>query len=66
MKLTHDLVVITGQYKDSNGFDKNRYLKIGTVFDDEKGPKIKIDVTPINWDGWALMYRAEKKEYANG
>lgn len=61
MKRTHDLVVITGKYQDKDGKDKNRYQKIGTLFEDDKGQKVKIDLFPVGFDGWAYLYKAEDK-----
>ena len=61
MKRTHDLVVITGKYTDKDNNEKNRYQKVGSLFDDEKGQKIKIDLLPIGFDGWAYLYKAEDK-----
>lgn len=60
MKKTHDIVIITGKYTDVDGKEKNRYEKLGVVFNDEKGSKIKIDLTPIAWDGWAYLYASDK------
>ncbi len=61
MKRTFDLVTINGKYTDKDNNEKVRYQKIGTVFEDEKGQKIKVDLLPVGWDGWAYMYKVEAK-----
>ena len=60
MKKTHDLVVKTGEYQDSMGNKKNRWLNIGSLFTRDDGSlAIKIDSMPIglpNWEGWINAY----------
>jgi hypothetical protein len=61
MKRTHDLVVVTGKYTDKDNNEKSRYQKIGVLFEDDKGLKVKVDLLPVGWDGWAYLYKAEDK-----
>ena len=61
MERTHDLVIINGKYQDKDGNEKTRYQKIGVLFKDDKGSKIKVDLLPTNWDGWAYLYAADVK-----
>ena len=54
-KLLNELTVITGTYTNSQGQQKNRYQRIGSIIDTKNGPMGKIDVIPLKeggWDGW--------------
>lgn len=57
-KVTKEITVITGQYTNKDGQQKNRYQRIGSVIETKNGPMLKIDVIPLKdggWDGWAYM-----------
>ena len=57
-KVLKEIKVITSTYKDKDGKQKNRYLKIGSLIDTAKGPMLKIDSIPLKeggWDGWAYI-----------
>lgn len=50
--------VITGQYTNAQGQQKNRYMKIGSIIDTKNGPMLKLDANPFvkgGWDGWAYL-----------
>ena len=70
-KATHDVMMKTGEYTDSNGEKKNRYLKIGTCFETEKpnggsARSIKLDALPLpnNKDGscWLSLFEIKSKQ----
>jgi hypothetical protein len=57
-KVLKEIKVITGNYKNKNGEQKNRYSRIGSIIDTSKGPMLKIDNIPLKeggWDGWAYL-----------
>ncbi len=70
-KATHDVMMKTGEYTDSSGEKKNRYLKIGTMFETEKpngggvNRSIKLDALPLpnNKDGscWLSLFEIKKQ-----
>jgi hypothetical protein len=50
--------VITGQYVNAQGQQKNRYMKIGSIIETKNGPMLKLDANPFvkgGWDGWAYL-----------
>ena len=63
---THDLTIKTGEYTDSNGETKGRYLRIGTVFrHDDGGTSIKLDCVPVGlpeWNGWVSVYAKQDRQ----
>lgn len=42
-----DAMVKNGSYKDRDGNDKARWLKIGTVFENDKGLSMILDCVPV-------------------
>jgi len=57
-KVLKEIKVISGNYTNKDGQQKNRYQKIGSVIETKNGPMMKIDVIPIvagGWDGWAYI-----------
>jgi hypothetical protein len=54
-------VVVTQRY-ERNGEEKKRYINIGSVFSGDKGMSIKLDTTPLGWDGWAQFYEPKPRE----
>lgn len=64
-KLLKELSVITGTYKNSQGQEKNRYTRIGSIIDTKNGEMLKIDVTPVmegGWNGWAYINDPKPKD----
>lgn len=55
MKKKYDVVVKSGTYTDTFGSEKNRWIKIGSVMESERGLSMKIDSIPLNWDGWSTL-----------
>jgi len=58
----YDVVAKNGTYKDRNGDEKTRWLKMGVCFESEKGLSIKIDSMPIAFDGWMSLMTPKPKE----
>lgn len=67
MAKTHDIVAVTGKYKDKDGNEKSRYQTIGAIIETKNGPAIKLESIPLGWDGWAFMNepKAVKTEAAD-
>ncbi len=63
-KVSHDVVSKTGSYKDSEGNNKNRYINIGILMEEDGKPSsIKLNALPIpdsNGEIWLNLF--EKKE----
>ena len=68
-KLINEITVITGTYTNSQGQQKNRYQRIGSIIDTKNGPMLKIDVIPLKeggWDGWAYINEPREREDQQG
>lgn len=64
-KLINEIQVITGTYVNSQGQQKNRYQRIGSIIETKNGPMLKIDVIPLKeggWDGWAYINEPKPKD----
>jgi hypothetical protein len=64
-KVIKEITVITGQYTNKDGQQKNRYQRIGSIIDTKNGEMLKIDVMPLKeggWDGWAYINEPRPKE----
>jgi hypothetical protein len=64
-KLLNELTVITGTYTNSQGQQKNRYQRIGSIIETKNGPMLKIDVVPLKeggWDGWAYINEPRERD----
>ena len=63
-QVTHNLCVKTGEYTTTDGQDKKRWLRIGSVFrHDDGGTSIKLDAVPVglpNWDGWVSVFKNDQ------
>lgn len=58
----YEVMAKNGTYKDRNGDEKARWLKLGVCFESEKGLSIKLDSVPINFDGWITLMTPKPKE----
>ena len=57
-KTLKEIKVITSNYTDKDGKQKNRYMKIGSIIETSNGPMLKIDTIPLvkgGWEGWAYI-----------
>ena len=56
MAIRYDISAKTGSYTDKNGDEKGRYVKMGTVMEMKNGGLLmKVDCTPLDWDGFAYL-----------
>lgn len=55
---THDIVATIGEYTNSNGEKKRRYVNCGKAFTGDSGISLKIDSLPAGpgWNGWLSLY----------
>lgn len=62
-KPVFDAMVKTGSYKDRDGNDKNRWLKIGSVFEGEKGLSMLLDCVPVGVQApvWVSFFEIKPK-----
>ena len=58
----YDVVAKNGTYKDRNGDEKTRWLKMGVCFESDKGLSIKIDSMPVGFDGWLSLMTPKPRE----
>lgn len=57
-KVLKKIRVVTSQYTNAQGQNKNRYMTIGSIIDTKNGPMLKLDANPFvkgGWDGWAYI-----------
>lgn len=63
-KVSHDVVSKIGSYKDGEGNNKNKYINIGVLMEEDGKPNsIKLNALPIpdsNGEIWLNLF--EKKE----
>ena len=63
-KLKYEVVAVTGKYKDRDGNEKPRHMKVGVVLEGDKGLSMKLEALPVTpeWDGWLRFYEPKPKE----
>ena len=57
-KVLKEIIVISGNYKNAKGEQKNRYQKIGVIIDTKNGDMLKLDSMPLmdgGWNGYAYI-----------
>lgn len=55
MKKTHDLSASCGEYTDSHGQKKKRWVNCGAIFQGDDGRiSVKLESVPVgpDWSGW--------------
>ena len=57
MKIRYEVRVKTGE-KDGKSF----YATVGRVLQGDKGFSLKMDMIPLQWDGWAYLSEPKPKE----
>lgn len=62
MAIIQEVTAVTGKYKDKDGNEKSRYMKLGVVMDTKNGPMLKLEAIPLGWDGWAYLNEPKEKE----
>ncbi len=66
-KVKYDVVAVTGTYQDPNtGQEKKKYVTCGKVIENDKGFSLKLDVVPINSEGWFGLFTPKKKNNGDG
>jgi len=63
--LKYEIKAKSGTYRNQNGEEKPNWVKMGVVFESEKGLSLKIESVPIGWDGWASLFVPKPKEKSN-
>lgn len=64
-KILKEITVISGNYKNSKGEQKNRYQKIGVIIDTKNGDMLKLDSMPLiegGWNGYAYINEPRFKD----
>ena len=64
-KIKMEITCIVGSYTNSGGQQKNRYQRIGSIIQTQKGEMLKLDVIPLKeggWDGWAFINEPRPRE----
>jgi len=57
-KMISELTTIVGSYTDKEGNKKNKYHRLGFIFDTPQGHMLKIESLPVcepPWNGWAWI-----------
>jgi len=64
-KTKMEVTCIVGSYTNSDGQQKHRYQRIGSIIQTHKGEMLKLDVIPLKdggWDGWAFLNEPRPRE----
>ena len=64
-KILKEISAVINTYTNSQGQQKKRYQRIGSVIETRNGPMLKLDVVPLKeggWDGWAYMNDPRPKD----
>ena len=58
--------IVTGRrYSTAQGEEKTRWTTIGKIFQDDQGHEyIKLDVVPLDWDGFASIFEEQQPQRA--
>lgn len=66
MRKTHDLAASAGEYRNSHGETKKRWINCGAMFTDDQDGRIsiKLESVPVGpeWSGWFSAFPVEKKD----
>jgi hypothetical protein len=60
LKRTHNLKYPNGTYDGQDGQEKTSWATIGGLMTDGEKTKIKLDVVPVNFDGWVQCFPVEE------
>ena len=66
MAISKEISCVVGTYVNAQGATKNRYQRIGSIIQTQRGEMLKLDVIPLReggWDGWAYLNEPKLKEY---
>lgn len=62
MSRKYEVVAVTGKYQDRDGNEKSRYMTIGAVIETRNGLMLKLEASPVGWDGWAYLNDPKPKD----
>lgn len=64
MAIKYDVITKNGSYKDKNGEEKTRWLKVGVCMDTKQGGlAIKLESLPVSgFDGWLSLAEPKVKD----
>ena len=66
LKSVKDIFCKSGSYKDKDGNDKTKFIKLGVLFEYADGGLAgKFDSVPVNWDGSFLVSDRQEKKSEN-
>ena len=69
MAIVKEISCVVGTYTNAQGEKKNRYQRIGSIIQGQRGDMLKLDVIPLKeggWDGWAYLNDPKPKEQFQG
>jgi hypothetical protein len=69
MAIVKEISCVVGTYTNAQGQQKNRYQRIGSIIQTQRGEMLKLDVIPLKeggWDGWAYLNDPKPKEQYQG
>jgi hypothetical protein len=66
-----DAKAVVRTYTDSNGKEKNVWVKVGALFENDKGMSLQLDTIPAgnDWNGWIKFfdpYEDREKNFSEG
>jgi len=61
MGVKYEVKAVTGTYKDNNGNEKQRTVKVGVIIEGRNGFMMKLEAIPVGWDGWAYLNAPEAR-----
>jgi len=57
-----EVTAVMGEYVNAQGETKKKYQKIGAIIESKHGPMLKLDVIPLEWNGYAYINEPYDKE----
>jgi hypothetical protein len=57
-----EVTAVMGEYVNAQGETKKKYQKIGAIIESKHGPMLKLDVIPLEWNGYAFINEPYDKE----
>lgn len=63
MRKTHDLAASAGEYTNSHGEKKKRWVNVGAMFQGDDGRiSIKLEAMPVGpeWSGWFSAFPVDR------
>lgn len=60
----YEAAVVVGTYTDKNGNEKARWMTVGAVIEKNGKLKMRLDATPVNFNGWIEFFEPKQKDGA--